>query len=110
VAIWRISIWAAFAILKRKTKPIHDDLDHLWILPIAIDGVSQLISQPPFGFIPLRESTPFLRTLTGFLFGFITAWFGYPYVEASMQENRKFLEGKLVQAEKWSDHKATVEE
>jgi uncharacterized membrane protein len=100
-----------FALLKRKTKPIHWTIWIIFgILPIAIDGVSQLISQPPFGFIPLRESTPFLRTLTGFLFGFMTAWFGYPYVEASMQENRKFLEGKLVQAEKWSDHKATVEE
>ncbi len=100
-----------YSLLRRKTKPIHW---MIWIiigiLPIAIDGFSQLLSQPPFGFIPLRESTPFLRTLTGFLFGFLTAWFGYPYVEESMKENRKFLEGKLVQAEKWTEKKATVEE
>lgn len=100
-----------YALARRKTKPIHWTLWIIFgILPIAIDGFSQLLSQTPFGFIPFRESTPFLRTLTGFLFGFLTAWFGYPYVEESMQENRKFLEGKLVQAEKWTEKKATVEE
>jgi uncharacterized membrane protein len=100
-----------FALLKRKIKPIHWAIWIIFgILPIAFDGLSQLISQPPLGFIPFRESTPFLRTLTGFLFGFLTAWFGYPYVEASMQDNRKFLEGKLAQAEKWTEQKATTEE
>jgi uncharacterized membrane protein len=97
-----------FALLKRKIKPIHWLIWIIFgILPIAIDGVSQLISQPPLGFIPFRESTPFFRTLTGFLFGFLTAWFGYPYVEASMSENRKYLEGKLAQAEKWTEQEAT---
>jgi uncharacterized membrane protein len=98
-----------FALLKRKIKPIHWTMWIIFgILPIAIDGVSQLISQPPLGFIPFRESTPFLRTLTGFLFGFLTAWFGYPYVEASMRENRQFLEGKSAQAEKWAEHESSV--
>jgi uncharacterized membrane protein len=73
---------------------------YFWILlalvPIALDGVSQLLSQPPFNFIPYRESTPFLRTLTGFLFGFMTAWFGYPMVEESMAESRKYMEAKLA--------------
>jgi len=44
--------------------------------------------------IPVRESTPFLRVLTGGLFGFATAWFGYPYVEESVQETRKDLQKK----------------
>ena len=79
------------------------------IVPIGLDGFSQLISQPPINLIPVRESTPFLRTLTGFLFGFVTAWFGYPYVEESMQENRKFLEGKLSQARKWAELKMASE-
>jgi hypothetical protein len=57
-----------------------------------------MISQPPLNLLPYRESTPFLRSLTGFLFGFMTAWFGYPYVEESMADNRKYLEGKLVKA------------
>ena len=90
-----------FAIFQRKIKSIHW---LIWILvgivPIGLDGFSQLFSQPPLSFIPLRESTPLLRTVTGFLFGFMTAWFGYPYVEESMRENRKFLEGKLSQANK----------
>ncbi len=71
---------------------------YLWlllgILPIALDGVSQLLSQPPMNFLSFRESTPFLRTLTGFLFGFTTAWFGYPLVEETMGESRQILSRK----------------
>ena len=85
-----------FAVLGRRLKSIHW---LMWILlgivPIAVDGISQLLSQPPLNLIPYRESTPMLRTITGFLFGFLTAWFGYPYVEESMSENRKYLEGKF---------------
>jgi uncharacterized membrane protein len=100
-----------FALGKRKIKSLHWVIWIIFgILPIAIDGLSQLISQPPFGFIPFRESTPFLRTLTGFLFGFLTAWFGYPYVEESMRENRKYLEGKLSQANEWAEKQALSEE
>jgi len=90
-----------YAILGRKMKSIHWVI---WILigivPIAIDGVSQLLSQPPLNLIPYRESTPLLRTITGFLFGFLTAWFGYPYLEESMSENRKYLESKLDRSKK----------
>jgi uncharacterized membrane protein len=71
---------------------------YLWlalgILPIAVDGFSQLFSQPPLGFIPYRESTVYLRILTGGMFGFFTAWFGIPMLEESMAETRKFLENK----------------
>ena len=67
----------------------------VWILPIAIDGLSQLLSQPPFSMFPYRESTPFLRSLTGFLFGFMTAWFAYPIVEASMAETRRYMSIKF---------------
>jgi uncharacterized membrane protein len=71
---------------------------YLWlaiaIVPIGLDGFSQLLSQPPISLFPYRESTPFLRVLTGGLFGFFTAWFGYPLVEESMAETRKFLESK----------------
>ena len=67
----------------------------LGVLPIGLDGVSQLISQPPFGWLPYRESTPFLRVMTGFLFGFVTAWFGYPMVEESMKDTKDFMDAKL---------------
>ena len=72
---------------------------YLWIilgiLPVALDGFSQLLSQPPFNLWPYRESTPFLRSLTGFLFGFSTAWFGYPQVESAMRDTRKTLTVKI---------------
>jgi len=64
------------------------------ILPVAFDGLSQLISQPPLSFLPFRESTPMLRYLTGGLFGFFTAWFGYPMVEETMVDTRKVMDYK----------------
>ncbi len=73
---------------------------YLWVFvglaPIGFDGVSQLLSQPPFGFFMFRESTPFLRALTGALFGFTTAWFGYPMVEETMAETRRIMATKLL--------------
>ena len=75
---------------------------YLWllvgILPIALDGFSQLLSQPPLNMFPYRESTPLLRTVTGFLFGFTTAWFGYPIVEESMSDVRRHYEQKMARA------------
>jgi uncharacterized membrane protein len=95
-----------FAASHRKIKSIHWILwIFLGMIPIGLDGLSQLASQPPFNLITLRESTPLLRTVTGLLFGFMTAWFGYPYVEESMKENRKYLEGKFSQARKWAEAK-----
>jgi len=64
------------------------------ILPIGLDGVSQIISQPPFNLFFYRESTPFLRILTGALFGFTTAWFGYPLVEETMVDTRIMMSEK----------------
>jgi uncharacterized membrane protein len=73
---------------------------YLWVLigmaPIGIDGVSQLLSQPPLSLFPYRESTPFLRTLTGGLFGFTTAWFGFPLIAETMKESRDVMEDKLA--------------
>lgn len=73
---------------------------YLWILigilPIAVDGFTQLLSQPPFNFMHFYESTPFLRALTGGLFGFTTAWFGYPMVEESMADSKRYLSSKFT--------------
>jgi uncharacterized membrane protein len=73
------------------------------IAPIGLDGFSQLFASPPFNgfglsFYPIRESTPFLRTLTGALFGIGNAWLAFPYVDDSMQETRELLEVKLAKA------------
>jgi uncharacterized membrane protein len=97
-----------FGITGRRIKPLHIIL---WVIlglvPIGVDGLSQLVSQmlidPTFKFLkpianilPYRESTPFLRTLTGFLFGFTTAWFGYPLVEETMADARRLLATKFA--------------
>jgi uncharacterized membrane protein len=73
---------------------------YLWILigivPIGLDGFSQLLSQPPFSFFPFRESSPYLRTLTGALFGITTAWFGYPLVQATMNDTLRIMAEKKI--------------
>jgi uncharacterized membrane protein len=88
-----------FSLTGRKIKPLPW---YLWllfgILPIAIDGFSQLLSQPPLNFFPYRESTPLLRSITGFLFGLTTAWFGFPIVEESMEDVRRYYGQKLARA------------
>ncbi len=69
--------------------------------PIGLDGFSQLFSQPPFNempwssWLPLRESTPLLRTLTGSLFGLMNVWLAYPYMEESFSEIKIELKAKL---------------
>ncbi len=92
-----LSFGILFALSGRRLRGLH------WILwiaigiaPIGLDGLSQLLSQPPFEWWAYRESTPLLRTLTGFLFGFATAWFGYPQVDEAMQDTRKVLAVKFA--------------
>jgi len=77
---------------------------YLWILlglvPVGLDGFSQVFSQLPGDFIqsilPYRESTPILRTITGFLFGWTTAWFTIPLMEETMDESRRALAKKFA--------------
>jgi len=76
----------------------------LWLLigiaPIGLDGFSQLFSQFNWpwlaSIIPYRESTPYLRVLTGALFGLATAWFAYPNIEESMNETRQYYIKKFA--------------
>ncbi len=73
------------------------------LVPIGLDGLSQYFANPPFNgfglpFYPVRESTPFLRVLTGALFGMGNAWLAYPYIEDSMRETAQMVEGKLIKA------------
>ena len=90
-----------YAVTGRRLKPLHW---MLWLLiglgPIGLDGFSQLFSQMEWSWLvsvlPYRESTPFLRLLTGGLFGFATAWFSYPYIEESMIESRQFFIKKFA--------------
>lgn len=85
-----------FALTRRKIPPLPLlAWVLLGLLPIGLDGVSQLLGSLPWDLIPARESTPLLRTITGSLFGFSTAWFSYPIVEAAMADTRKVLSVKL---------------
>lgn len=82
--------------------------------PIALDGFSQLFSYwftPPNGsaatglmaqiqgLLPLRESTPALRALTGALFGLMLVWLAYPKVNEGMLGTERDLARKLREAE-----------
>jgi len=71
------------------------------ILPMLADGGSQLVTNLPFlGFNLnlVRESTPFLRVLTGAMFGVANGWLAFPYLDDSMKETRKLVETKLIRA------------
>lgn len=90
-----------FSFSGRRIKPLHWTL---WLFlglgPVGLDGFSQLLSQFNWewfaAFIPYRESTPLLRTLTGAFFGWFTAWFAYPNMEESMSETRQYYVKKLA--------------
>ena len=71
----------------------------LAIVPIGLDGFSQLFSQL-FTSFPPRESTPLLRSITGFAFGFFSCWYFYPMVEESMKESLDYLEEKYRRYQK----------
>lgn len=93
----------AFAFLRHRLKPIPMWLWFvLGIMPIALDGGTQLISMLPIpglaAILPMRESTPFLRTLTGGLFGVMNVWLAYPYIEESFAETRALISAKLEAA------------
>ena len=98
VAIWGAMLFFGllFAVVGRRIPPLHW---LMWVLvglvPVSLDGFSQLFSQLNITWLsqvlPYRESTPLLRTLTGFLFGFTTAWFGFPVVEEVMRDSRLFF-------------------
>ncbi len=100
----------AYGILRRRVKipPMPIWLFFLVGLgPIALDGFSQLLSQYAVAIpglsalnslLPLRESTPFIRTLTGALFGFSLVWLTYPRIEPGMEETAHDLEAKLTKA------------
>lgn len=82
-----------FALNGRKLKPLHW---LVWLIlalgPMGLDGLSQLISQmniPALSWFAMRESTPFLRVVTGVMFGWFTAWFGLPSIEEIINEKKQ---------------------
>jgi uncharacterized membrane protein len=65
-----------FVLTKKRLPGIPWWLWLLMILPMALDGTSQM-----FG---LRESTWYLRVLTGSLFGLANIWFALPMMQKSL--------------------------
>lgn len=61
-----------------KGTPLNWRIYALFILPMAIDGGTQLLG--------MRESNWWLRSLTGILFGIGSVWFAYPHIQAAMEE------------------------
>jgi uncharacterized membrane protein len=71
----------------------------LGVLPMAIDGGTQLLGAvAPFDLPQFfyRESTPFLRSLTGGLFGLMNVWLAFPLMEETFEETRIALTTKLA--------------
>ena len=68
------------------------------ILPIGFDGVSQLpaLLSLHLTWLPVRESTPLLRTATGMLFGITTAWYGLPLFEETMRESKAIINKRFA--------------
>ena len=76
----------AFAFVRNRARP----LPWIWfiligIVPIGLDGFSQLFSQYPLGLIPFRESTWWLRLITGSLFGISVTWLVFPLIEETFR-------------------------
>ncbi len=68
----------------RAAKPLPFRYFALALVPIGIDGVTQLVG--------LRSSTPLLRTLTGALFGMATALLIIPYLHLGFRDVRLVTE------------------
>lgn len=84
-----------FGLLRSRVPKISIKVYLVLLLPIAIDGLSQL-----FG---LRTSNWWLRTITGGIFGLATVWLSYPYIEESMRDVRRGVERKLALRQQMDD-------
>ena len=76
-----------FGLLRGRVPSISLKIYVLLLIPMALDGLSQL-----FG---LRESSWWLRSVTGALFGGASVWLAYPYIEAAMRDVIRHEEFRL---------------
>lgn len=106
-------------LLRRKVKPLPWWGLIIFILPLAIDGTSHLISDfagigqgfrdsnawlasltndafPPLFYAgdALGSFNSWMRLITGVLFGFGIVWFGFPYLNKSFANIAKILQNK----------------
>ena len=86
-------------VVRRRLRPVPILLFlFVGVLPIALDGLSQLLGYPPFNAWPPRETLPFFRVSTGLLFGLMSAWLAFPYLNESFKETQRAIELKLANA------------
>lgn len=79
--------------------------------PIALDGFSQLFSQMFVGLgidslarlIPLRESSPLLRSLTGAIMGLSVVWLIFPRLDDQFTATANDIERRLAAREAAAD-------
>jgi len=93
-----IAIYAAvllaglvFGLVRHWLRPLPFKVFILFLIPIAVDGFTQVLGGIVPG-LPARESTWFLRTVTGGLFGIGGVWLAYPYIEQGMREIRESIQ------------------
>lgn len=79
-----------FGLVRDRLKPLPFKIFLLFLVPIAVDGFTQLLGGI-VPFLPARESTWLLRTITGALLGVGGIWFAYPYIEQGMRDLRRSL-------------------
>jgi uncharacterized membrane protein len=85
-----------FLFTRRRLRPVPFALYLLLgIVPIGLDGFSQLLSYPPFEFWPPREALPEFRVITGLLFGLMNAWLAFPYVEQAVRQSQQKTQAEL---------------
>jgi uncharacterized membrane protein len=76
-----------FGLVRHRVKPLPWPAYLLFIAPMALDGITQLIG--------LRTSSWQLRTITGVLFGVGSAWLAFPYLEEAFQDIRLSVNQQL---------------
>jgi uncharacterized membrane protein len=79
-----------FGLLRHRLRPLPFFVFLLFLIPIGVDGLTQLLGGI-VPFLPPRESTWLLRTVTGALFGIGGVWLVYPRIEIGMREIRASL-------------------
>jgi len=77
----------AFALLRRRLRPLSIRAFALLCVPMVLDGLGQLLM--------LWESTWWSRTSSGMLFGVACVWLAYPYIQVGMNDVLRVVEKEM---------------
>lgn len=80
----------AFGLVRDRLRSLPFKVFIIFLIPMGVDGLTQLLGGI-VPFVPARESTWLLRTITGALFGIGGVWLAYPYIEEGMRDVRRSL-------------------